>query len=515
MSEPAGIRQTTGRTAVARQSTLGAAALLVLALCVLVNYFGWKYYQRWDWTSGEIYTLSEQSRNILGDLDRDIKATVFMDPQEEGYQQARELLSRYEVASTRIQVEEVDPARDLARAQELLDEGSVNVVIFDSGDDRRIVDTGDLIEYDYSGMQFGQQPEIKAFKGEQEFTAAILSLSEGKRSRAVFTVGHGEADVDDPSGSGLAGIKALLERNNFDVARWESLADPTVPEDTALLVIAGPKTAFTPPEAEAIGAYLDGGGRLLALLDPRFTPLGGLTPTGLEEVLAANGVQLGADIVIDPAGAVPFFGAETLMANQFGDHAASKPLADAGVSVILPLAQSLATTEVEGLTTSVLLETSAEGWGERDLETLDRVERGDEDVPGPVALALAVEAAPRPGESTVETVDLHSGEESLAESADAFSGEPDADEVRMVVIGDSDFVTDNQVANAGNAILFDTTVNWLVERHAAVAIPPRTPEQTKLNLTESQMSGARWLTVAVVPLAMLAAGFAVYRRRRR
>lgn len=509
MSEPAAIRQTTGRTAVARQSTLGAAALLVLALCVLVNYFGWKYYQRWDWTSGEIYTLSEQSRNILGDLDRDIKATVFMDPQEEGYQQATELLSRYEAASPRIRVQEVDPAKDMARAQELLNQGSINVVIFDSGEDRRIVETGDLIEYDYSGMQMGQQPEIRAFKGEQAFTAAILGLAEGVRRRVVFTVGHGEADVDDPSGAGLAGVKALLERNNFEVARWESLADPTVPADTELLIIAGPKTAFTPPEAEAVGAYLDGRGRLLAMLDPRFTPLGGLTATGLEDVLAANGVELGADIVVDPSGAVPFFGAETLFASRFGDHPASKPLADVGVSVILPLARSLATTEVEGRTTSVLLETSDEGWGERDLDSLDQVDRDDGDLPGPVPLAIAVEATAEAPENVVEAVDAEAEEEATEDEA------ADAEDLRMVVIGDSDFITDNQVANAGNAILFDTAVNWLVERQAAVAIPPRTPEQTKLNLTQSQISGARWLTVAIVPLAMLGAGFAVYRRRRR
>lgn len=497
----------------ARQSTLGAAGLLALALCVLVNYFGWKYYQRWDWTGSEIYTLSEQSRNILGELDRDVEVTVFMDPQEAGYQQATELLSRYEAASPRIRVQEVDPAKDMARAQELLNQGSINVVIFDSGEDRRIVETGDLIEYDYSGMQMGQQPEIRAFKGEQEFTAAILGLAEGVRRRVVFTVGHGEADVDDPSGAGLAGVKALLERSNFEVARWQSLAEPTVPANTELVIIAGPKTAFTLPEAAAIGSYLTEGGRLLAMLDPRFTPLGGLTQLGLEGVLASNGVELGADIVIDPAAAVPFFGAETLFAGQFGDHAASKPLADAGVSVILPLAQSLTTTEVDGVTTSVLLETSAEGWGERDLENLDRVELDDSDRAGPVPLAVAVEAAPKVGQSLVEPVDGDTGD-AEGEEQGAESGEG-ADDLRMVVIGDSDFVTDNQVANAGNAILFDSAVNWLVERAAAVAIPPRTPEQTKLNLTRSQVSGARWLTVAIVPLAMLAAGFAVYRRRRR
>ncbi len=495
---------------VARQSTLGAAAVLTVALFVLVNYFGWKYYTRWDWTNEGLYTLSEQSKNIVANLDKDIRVTVFMDPQEEGYQQALELLSRYEAASPRVQVDNVDPARDLARAQELINQGAINVVIFDSGEDRRIVETADLVEYDYAGLQFGQQPEVSAYKGEQEFTAAILSLSEGRRRRVVMTVGHGEADVEDPSGAGLTGVKALLERNNFDVVRWESLADPQVPENTDLLVIAGPKTSFTPPEVDAIGDYLDNGGRLLALLDPELSPLGGLTPSGLEDVFAANGVEVGADIVVDPAGAVPFFGAETLMTTRFGDHPSVKALADAGVSVILPLAQSVSSLEVEGVQTTVLLETSAEGWGERDLDNLDAVQQDETDRPGPVPLALAVEAE-KTGISLVETGD---GDDEQVPSDEETADEA-SDEMRLVVVGDSDFITDNQVANASNAALFDNLINWLAERQAALAIPPRTPEQTRLNLTRSQVSGARWLTVVIVPLAMLVGGFAVYRRRRR
>ena len=491
---------------IARQSTLGAAAVLMLALFVLVNYFGWKYHARWDWTGEGLYTLSEQSESIVASLDRDVQVTVFMDPQEEGYQQAIELLSRYEAASSHIRLDQVDPARDLARAQELLNQGSVNVVIFDSGDDRRIVETADLVEYDYSGMQFGQQPEVSAYKGEQEFTAAILSLAEGRRRRVVMTVGHGEADVDDPSGAGLTAVKALLERNNFDVVRWESLADPEVPANTDLLIIAGPKTSLAPPEADAIGAYLDAGGRVMALLDPELSPLGGLMPSGLEDVLAANGVEAGADIAIDPAGAVPFFGAETLMTTRFGDHPSVKALADVGVSVILPLAQSLSPLDIDGVLTTVLLESSTEGWGEHDLDNLDAVQRGDADRPGPLPLALAVEAE-RTGTSIVESADENVQQEVVEEEA--------SDGMRLVVVGDSDFITDNQIANASNAALFDNLVNWLAERQAALAIPPRTPEQTRLNLTRSQVAGARWLTVVIVPLAMLAGGFAVYRRRRR
>ncbi len=505
--------------ALTRQSALGAAGLLAIALCFLVNYFGWKYYKRWDWTSSEIYSLSEKTENILDGLERDVDVTMFVDPQSEAYSQARELLTRYEAASPRVTVEVVDPARDLARTQELLQQGNVDVVIFASGDERRVVATGDLVEYDYSGLQFGEGPSIKGFKGEQEFTAAILSLSEERQRVAAFSAGHGEGDIDDPPGLGFSAAKSLLERDNFAVRRWESLAEPRVPEDVDLLVVAGPKTAFTEPEAAAIGDYLDRGGRVLALLDPAFSPLQGSAPTGLEAVLAANGAEIGADIVIDPSAAVPFFGAETLFATNFGPHAATEDLDQAGVSVILPLARSVAAAEVEGVTSTVLLETTRDGWGERDLDALDAVEKGDDDLAGPVPLAVAVEVESAettldgaiPDQVAVEPADLATEDAAQApeESSDA------TEAMRLVVVGDSDFAGDSQIGNAGNAFLFSNLVNWLAEREAAVAIPPRQPTATKLNLSQSQMSGVRWLTVALVPLAALASGFAVYRRRRR
>ena len=40
-------------------SSVGAGVLLVAALVGFVNYFGFQYYQRFDWTRYEIYSLSE------------------------------------------------------------------------------------------------------------------------------------------------------------------------------------------------------------------------------------------------------------------------------------------------------------------------------------------------------------------------------------------------------------------------------------------------------------------------
>ena len=52
-------------------------------------------------------------------------------------------------------------------------------------------------------------------------------------------------------------------------------------------------------------------------------------------------MRLGADIVVDPANPLPFFGAETIFVQATGEHPVVRSLAQARVPVILPLARSV------------------------------------------------------------------------------------------------------------------------------------------------------------------------------
>lgn len=480
-------------------STFGLGAALVLALVVMVNYLSWKYYQRFDWTSQELYTLSEKSKNVVAALEEPIEAVVFMSPGEPLFEPVRELLSRYAAESSSFSLRVVDPEKNLAEAQSLVDKfglTSLDLVVFDRGDDRRLIESADLAEYDYSGLQAGLGPELTAFKGEQVFTAAIVDLAEGRKPKIAFTSGHGELSLDDPSGRGLSELDGLLGRDNFDLEEWSPLSEGEVPPGTDAVVIAGPTAGFAEPEVEAIERFLASGGRLLALLDPVIGSSGAVAGSGLEGLLADYGVSLGADIVIDPQSPIPFFGAETFFVTEFGEHPVTRPLRQAAVPVIVPLAQSVSFSEGAGADIEVLLETSADGWGERDFENLTEIARDDEDVPGPVAIAVAIESEREPED----------GAEDSAVEAATF---------RLAVFGDSDFLTNSQLRNVGNAELAANALNWLVERENLIAIPPKTPEQVRLSLSAAELRSVGVLVFLVLPGLALLAGAAVYSRRRR
>ena len=86
---------------------------------------------------------------------------------------------------------------------------------------------------------------------------------------------------------------------------------------------------------------------------------------------------------------------------------------------------------------------------------------------------------------------------------------------RLVVVGDSDFATNSLLTISGNPTMFANTFNWLLDRQKLLGIGPKKPEQVRMTLTPGQLSGVTWLVLAGLPALAIAAGVAVYFRRRR
>jgi ABC-type uncharacterized transport system involved in gliding motility auxiliary subunit len=249
-------------------------------------------------------------------------------------------------------------------------------------------------------------------------------------------------------------------------------------------VVAGPSAPWADGEKAALKTYLDKGGRALILLDPVLAVQA--TSSGLEEFLKPYGVQVNNDIVIDPSRALPFFSLAAVYANDFRSHPVVNGMQ--GLAVLLPVARSVASVTSTEATSTVLLTTSAEGWGETDLGSIRGgrpVAKDAKDTPGPVPLGVAVES-----------------------SKDKDKG------LRMVVFGNSAFASNGQIVNAGNANLALNSINWLVKREEALGIAAREPEQVQLFLAASQLRNVLLISLLGLPAFAIALGVAVWWRRR-
>jgi ABC-type uncharacterized transport system involved in gliding motility auxiliary subunit len=472
---------------VAVVSSAAAGIVLAIALVGMINWIGYRHYDRFDWTSSKIYSLSAKTLNILKSITKEVRVVVLMTPSTPLFGETKELLDRYQAACPKIKVEYIDPERDPLRTKALAQEFGVstaNTVVFASGDRKKYVTSEQLAEYDYSGVQMGQAPKLKGFKGEEQFTSAILGVVSTKVPKVYFVTGHGERDPDGFGRDGMSQFKQMLTRDNLDIQKT-SLLGGTVPADCDLLVIAGPKAPYTDAEKAALKTYLDKGGRAFILLDPVLAAQE--RPSGLVDLLKSFGVEVQNDLVIDPARRLPFFDLSAVYVTDFRSHPVVNGLQ--GVAVLLPVARSVTTVSAPGATSTILLTTSDKGWGETDLAGIlaqKPVSKDASDIPGPVSLGVAAQ-----------------------------SDKDKANGWRLVVFGNSAFLTNGQIANAGNATLGLNAVDWLARQEQALGIPPRAPEQVQLFLSAAQMRNVFLISLVGLPGLAIVLGVAVWWRRRR
>jgi ABC-type uncharacterized transport system involved in gliding motility auxiliary subunit len=477
-----------------KETNWGVFLVMAAALFLILNYLSFRHYHRWDATASQTFTLSPQTAKVVKDLKAPLKVVVFLAPNDELFGKVKDLLSAYQAASSKVSVEYIDPDRQTARMQELAKQYRVsvaNVVVFDTGEHSKYVEKDQMVDYDFSAMRMGGAPKIKAFKAEEAFTNAILDLQTSKKAIVYFTSGHGERDGGS-GGTAVGTFRDRLTKEGIQVHEWQSLGKSSVPQDADALIIAGPEQPFLPQEAEAVGRYLEGGGKVLMLLDPILEVGSGQSrtfgKTGLEALLGKWGITLGEDIAIDPSGAVPYVGAQTFFAAAYSDHPIVRDLGRSKLPVLFTLAQSLETDKPadSDFRCENLIQSTRKAWGERDLKELEKVSQGPGDQQGPLTLAAAV------------------------------SSEKDGKDARLVVVGDSDVLSDSLLqAGGGNLLLGLNAIHWLLSQESQLAIPPKTAVDTHLSLTAGQMNFLFILFVIILPGLVVVSGVLAYLKRRR
>jgi ABC-type uncharacterized transport system involved in gliding motility auxiliary subunit len=362
-------------------------------------------------------------------------------------------------------VEYVDPEQDPARAEQLVKQFEIdraNLIVVEAGERHKQLSDTDLAEYDYSAMSVGGgQPTVKAFKGEEALTSAIISVTQNSQPLVWVATGHGEKAIADGQPQGLSNLKRRMEQENMQVEAATLLEHADIPQAVNVIVIPGPARAFAEAELLILQNYLDRGGRLLALIDP-------LNNSGLEELLSRWGLELGRDIVVDPARQLPFVSPANLFVTTYTKHPIVEHMET--FMTLFPLARSVqpVATLPEGVEAQKLAMTSPQGWGETDPDTSPFKFDEGKDAKGPVSIAAAAERR-QPAVT------------------------------RLVVIGDSDFVSNGQLSNIGNMDLALGALHWLVEQEQLIGIGPKPLESIKLHLTAAQMSGVFWFSFAGLP----------------
>jgi ABC-type uncharacterized transport system involved in gliding motility auxiliary subunit len=490
----------------ARRSTrMGAGALVgsvaMLAVVLVLGALAIRHHYRVDLTQGQVHTLAPQTLKLLDSLKQPVTAYAFFRQAQPGRSEAENLLEQYHYQNREFRYQFIDPDTDpgLAKKYQVRDYGTV------------VLTAGERSEH-------VKNPE------EQTITNAMIRVIKTEHKTVYFLTGHGELSLDDKEKGGLAILRKAVEDQNYLVKPLVLLTSPAVPEDAAVVVAAGPKKPLTEQEKERLAAYLARGGGLLLMLDPEFD-------AGLSDWLAARGVKLGNDIVLDQASRLFNMSPAVPLALEYGQHEITKTLQ--GVYCYFPIARSV-TMEAkapQGMTGVNLARTSQTSWGETDLKALEDGQAEfdkDTDAAGPMSLAVAVKMPgklnapqPKPAEEAKPEAEGEQAEASADKPAKADAAKDDKPapeppkDSQMVVVGDSDFANNGNLDQAGNRDLALGAISFLAEEEDLVAVTPRQRAVQPMLLQPFQARLIFWLPVVIVPLIFAVLGVVVYIKRRR
>ncbi len=434
------------------------AIVLMAGILIIINFLTVQHGGRWDFSETQHFSLAPQTLQVLGQLEHDVRITVFSHEGTEGFRAYRDLLESYTHATPRISVTYVDPEREPAKAREYKI-SKMNTAVFEGGKQSVRITT----------------------PAETHLTNALIRVTNDQSKRLVFLEGHGERRITDQERGGLSMARGKLEDQGYRIARGSLQRDPNLLKNADVLILAGPRESPAKEELRPITQFVADGGRLLVLLDPR-------TTTGLDEWIAQWGITFGPGIVVDPEDRMAQGSPTALLVRRFTDHPITRGFT---TPLLLPVTQSVSfdPSSATHRTFTSLAQSSEHSWAETNFDpnaTPDYEERRD--VKGPFALAGALARNADSAESPVTPL--------------------------MVVIGNAVFAGNTYIMFPGNTDFWLNAIAWLADESALIAVSPKASSFAPFIPNPAQEHMLFAVQVFSVPFLLLLFGLTVWRRRR-
>lgn len=445
-----------------RSTRLGAnsifSILLFVGILAIINFLAIQHGERWDLSETKIFSLAPQTYRVLGELNQDIKITVFSHSRSPGFHSYHDLLESYAHGNHRISVDFVDPESrpQLARKHHIT---KLDTAVFQSS---------------------SQTIHINK-PTEAEITSALIRVTRGTKKRIIFLQGHGERNIDNQNRDGFSLAQEALIKQGYEVNQVSLLQEEFTHEGKAVLVIAGPRHSISSTELEQISKFLNAGGRILLLIDPQ-------TTTGLEKLTAQWGVTLGSGIIVDQLDRIPRGSPTALRVRRFTSHEITS---DFTQPVIFPVARMIAFDEAtgQGWKFTPLAHTSEKSWAERSLDDKNPVFNEKKDIRGPLTIAGILEL-----KDPLKNNRISQGS--------------------LAILGNSTFASNAYLKFPGNTDFFLNTIAWLAEEKTLVSITSKDSALRPFIPSAAQEHMLLAIQVFSVPILLVLLGYATWRRRK-
>ena len=331
---------------------------------------------------------------------------------------------------------------------------------------------------EYVQFQLGELHQTIPFPFNQEvkfaYEKAVLKLTQRKQEWIVFIEGHGEAGLFSNKPTDMSLAFQMLRDAGWPVATQNLFVQPTISDNTRLLVIAGGDQSWLQAEERRLQGFLERGGSLLVLTDPSSK-----TPKIVESY---SGISRHPGTLVDWSGyqkGTPH--PAVLIIDKLNSHPVVNRLDQL---LAFPWASGLIVEKnsvTNGGKISSVLSTHTGVWNEFDISEEKLAH------------------------------DAESGELKQAFEV-AVAYENSKLEQRIMVIGDSHFASDSAINNYGNKQFLLNTVSWLTASDAQNVANGKALDQYIAPSAPAHIFFL-WVNPFVIPMLLIGAWFYQWRLR--
>jgi ABC-type uncharacterized transport system involved in gliding motility auxiliary subunit len=447
------------------QNRLNSIVMFCL-LSISMGLLAWlshKHSVEYDWTASGRHTLSEASRNLLVQMPDKIEITSYARENAQLRDAIKKFVGKYQRHKPDIVLRFVNP--------DAVPDEVRNLGI--SVDGEIIVRYQDRSEH------------VKSDK-EQVFTNALQRLARNQERWIAFVEGHGERNALGDANHDMGEWVKQLFNQGYRVQPINLSETQSIPDNTGILVIAGPRIDYLPGELRIIINYINSGGNFLWLQEPG--PLYNLD--GLAEELA---LKFYKGAVIDYAGQLIGINDPTISLvtkTLYSPHAVTEGFE---FSTLFPMAGAIELLVTEKWITKPILTTGDHTWSETaKLEGTVEFNEGS-DTQGPLTIGISLE----------RELESEQGDELVTKQQ------------RIVVMGDGDFLSNTYLTNSGNNELGTRIINWLSSDDEFIAIPPKISNDTQLSVSPTVLGIIGIGFLFILPAGLIAIGIAIGLRRKK
>lgn len=434
--------------------------LLLITITILLAWLSHYYSLQADWTRDGRHTLSEISVKVLDSMPEVINVTAFATSQEGVRSSIQDLFDRYQRHKSNLVLKFIDPTTSPTEARK-----------------QGVQHDGELV------IEYEGRAEHLTDLSEQEITNALQRLGRKENKTIVFLEGHGERSPHNFANFDYSEWATQLKSRGFKVETVNLSKMPSLPEKTDVVVLSNPEVIILSGEVAILLDYIEKGGNLIWFIDPSQSLL------GLEELAKKFNLMVQPGIIIDLVSSQLFGKASVVSITQYGKHPITQDLA---YSTFFPQACGLSVSPPEHWEYKALLTSNSQAWAETSSLSSGTVKFDEKsDIMGPLDVGVAL------------THKLPKTEQKEAE------------EQRVVLIGDGDFASNAFLGSSGNADLAMKMLNWTAHEDKFIEIPSKNASDLDFRLTSEAAIALGLIFLVLLPLGLFSTGMVIWWRRRK